>query len=109
MTPMWGSATGAFSCAAAPPVDKARTAQYSSDRTANVRARRKCMAKTGLTAREGMAEPALYVVATPIGNLADISLRALEVLRSVDVVAAEDTRVTQHLLSHHGIGTRLLA
>ena len=51
----------------------------------------------------------LYVVATPIGNLADISLRALEVLKQVDVIAAEDTRVTSHLLKHYGIGTRLFA
>jgi 16S rRNA (cytidine1402-2'-O)-methyltransferase len=67
------------------------------------------MAKSGLSERAKVVEPTLYVVATPIGNLADISLRALEVLRTVDVVAAEDTRVTQHLLGHHGIGTRLLA
>ncbi|HEX7811124.1 MAG TPA: 16S rRNA (cytidine(1402)-2'-O)-methyltransferase [Burkholderiales bacterium] len=56
-----------------------------------------------------MAEPTLYVVATPIGNLGDITLRALEVLKAVDTVAAEDTRVTQKLLSHHGIRTQLLA
>ena len=55
-------------------------------------------------------ETALYVVATPIGNLRDITLRALEVLADADVIAAEDTRNTAHLLSHHGIGTnRLIA
>ena len=50
---------------------------------------------------------ALYVVATPIGNLKDITLRALEVLRSVDVVYAEDTRTSATLLAHHGIRTSL--
>jgi len=55
-------------------------------------------------------EPALYVVATPIGNLRDITLRALDVLAAADVLAAEDTRNTAHLLTHHGISAnRLIA
>jgi 16S rRNA (cytidine1402-2'-O)-methyltransferase len=49
------------------------------------------------------------VVATPIGNLGDITRRALETLAHVDVVAAEDTRVTRGLLSHYGISTKLTA
>jgi 16S rRNA (cytidine1402-2'-O)-methyltransferase len=52
---------------------------------------------------------ALYVVATPIGNLGDITLRALEVLRAVAVVAAEDTRLTRRLWARHGIGTPLVS
>lgn len=55
-------------------------------------------------------ECALYVVATPIGNMRDISLRALDVLSDADTIAAEDTRNSAHLLSFHGIsGKRLLA
>ena len=51
----------------------------------------------------------MYVVATPIGNLADISLRALQVLQLVDCVACEDTRHTQHLLRAYGIDKPLMA
>src|SRR2546423_4304551 len=49
----------------------------------------------------------LYVVATPIGNLEDISLRALRILKEVQLIAAEDTRVTRKLLSHYDIHTPL--
>lgn len=51
-------------------------------------------------------EPALYLVATPIGNLADITLRALETLAAADIVACEDTRVTRVLLDRYGIRRR---
>jgi 16S rRNA (cytidine1402-2'-O)-methyltransferase len=51
----------------------------------------------------------LYLVATPIGNLEDISARALRMLREVALIAAEDTRVTRHLLSHFAIATPLVA
>ena len=51
----------------------------------------------------------LYVVSTPIGNMGDFSFRAVEVLKSVDLILAEDTRHTRHLLEHYGIATRLAA
>jgi 16S rRNA (cytidine1402-2'-O)-methyltransferase len=61
---------------------------------------------------EAEAEPlrkGLHVVATPIGNLADISLRALATLAAADAVVAEDTRVTKTLLAHYGIATPLVS
>jgi 16S rRNA (cytidine1402-2'-O)-methyltransferase len=49
----------------------------------------------------------LYVIATPIGNLADITLRALDIIKNVKTIYAEDTRVTKHLLEHYGIQANL--
>ena len=58
---------------------------------------------------DSMQEATLYVVATPIGNLADITLRALAVLSQADMICAEDTRVTAQLLSAYGIQAKLLS
>lgn len=56
-----------------------------------------------------LLEPALYIVATPIGNLSDITLRALETLAGADLLACEDTRVTRVLLERYGIRRRMTA
>lgn len=55
-----------------------------------------------------MSESTLYVVSTPIGNLGDITPRAIEVLKQVDVIAAEDTRHSKKLMSHFGIDTPMI-
>jgi 16S rRNA (cytidine1402-2'-O)-methyltransferase len=60
-----------------------------------------------MTAKNSQMESGLYVVATPIGNLRDITLRALDVLTSADLVFAEDTRVSAKLFAAHGIKARL--
>ena len=63
----------------------------------------------GLAAEAEPLSPGLYVVATPIGNLKDVSFRALSVLAAADAVLAEDTRVTKTLLAHYGMTTPLVA
>jgi 16S rRNA (cytidine1402-2'-O)-methyltransferase len=62
-----------------------------------------------LAANQGDLAAGLYILATPIGNARDISLRALEVLKACDVIAAEDTRVTAKLLAIHGVSKPLIA
>lgn len=71
------------------------------------RGRRFLVGQTEMVARP--LEPALYLVATPIGNLGDITLRALETLAAADILAAEDTRVTRILLDRYGIRKRAVA
>ena len=64
-------------------------------------------ADTDAAAGDAVDGGTLYVVATPIGNLSDVTLRALDVLAAVPLVAAEDTRLTKRLLDRHGIVARL--
>ncbi|MCP8938040.1 16S rRNA (cytidine(1402)-2'-O)-methyltransferase [Alsobacter sp. SYSU M60028] len=63
----------------------------------------------GIRAEATPLAPGLHVVATPIGNLGDISFRALSTLAAADAILAEDTRVTKTLLAHYGIATPLVA
>ncbi|MBB4301981.1 16S rRNA (cytidine1402-2'-O)-methyltransferase [Rhodobium orientis] len=70
---------------------------------------RRTFAVFGASVAAPRLEPGLYVVSTPIGNLGDITLRALQTLTGADVIACEDTRVSRVLTNHYAIDTRLLA
>lgn len=85
---------------------RAKTARSAATDTADGSSRAFAIAGQIMTAPK--PAPGLYLVATPIGNLGDITLRALETLAGVDIVACEDTRITHRLMERYGIGASLM-
>src|ERR1700744_3305126 len=85
---------------------RAKTASLETDaETPGAESRRFCIGNQILPATR--AAPGLHLVATPIGNLGDITLRALETLAGVDIIACEDTRITRRLTERYGISAQL--
>src|SRR5262245_63326358 len=81
------------------------------EQTADTRSRHQSSPRRYIVKGQALEAPALapglHIVATPIGNLRDTTLRALEVLAAADLIACEDTRVTRKLIDHYGITTPL--
>jgi 16S rRNA (cytidine1402-2'-O)-methyltransferase len=88
------------------PVDSARARTA---RSADAAPRPSAFTALGMRAEAEPIAPGLHVVATPIGNLRDITLRAIATLAAADAVIAEDTRVSHNLLAHYGVTTPLVA
>src|SRR2546423_388342 len=86
-----------------------QTGKPSSARDAGESAPARRYTVAGQTVQAPRPGPGLHLVATPIGNLRDITLRALEILAGADLVACEDTRVSRKLFDHYGLSTPLIA